>query len=34
VHRLVPELQRRSLFRREYDGSTLRDSLGLARPVS
>lgn len=34
VHRLVPELQRRNLFRREYDGSTLRDSLGLARPVS
>ncbi|WP_050422394.1 LLM class flavin-dependent oxidoreductase [Bradyrhizobium tropiciagri] len=34
VHRLVPELQRRSLFRREYDGSTLRDSLGLARPMS
>ncbi|WP_375779458.1 LLM class flavin-dependent oxidoreductase [Bradyrhizobium sp. ma5] len=32
VHQLVPELQRRGLFRTEYDGSTLRDSLGLVRP--
>lgn len=32
VHGLVPELQRRGLFRRAYDGSTLRDSLGLVRP--
>ncbi|MFT4119699.1 LLM class flavin-dependent oxidoreductase [Bradyrhizobium sp.] len=33
VHGLVPELQRRGLFRTEYDGSTLRDSLGLPRPA-
>jgi FMN-dependent oxidoreductase (nitrilotriacetate monooxygenase family) len=30
---VVPELQRRGLFRREYPGATLRDTLGLARPV-
>jgi len=29
---LVPELQRRGLFRTEYEGSTLRDRLGLRRP--
>ncbi|MEA1834938.1 LLM class flavin-dependent oxidoreductase [Methylobacterium durans] len=32
VDDLVPELQRRGLFRTEYDGTTLRDHLGLARP--
>ena len=32
VDRVVPELQRRELFRREYEGATLRDNLGLARP--
>ena len=32
VDRLVPELQRRGLFRREYEGTTLRDHLGLTRP--
>jgi len=31
---LVPELQRRGLFRRDYAGSTLRDHLGLARPAN
>ena len=31
---VVPELQRRGLFRREYTGTTLRENLGLARPVS
>lgn len=31
---VVPELQRRGLFRREYDGSTLREHLGLERPVN
>jgi N-acetyl-S-(2-succino)cysteine monooxygenase len=31
VDRVVPELQRRGLFRREYRGTTLRDHLGLAR---
>ena len=29
---VVPELQRRGLFRREYEGRTLRENLGLARP--
>jgi len=29
---VVPELQRRGLFRREYEGTTLRESLGLPRP--
>jgi len=32
VDRVVPELQRRGLFRRDYSGATLRDHLGLARP--
>lgn len=31
---LVPELQRRGLFRQAYTGKTLRDHLGLARPVN
>ena len=30
---LVPELQRRRLFRTEYEGTTLRDNLGLQRPA-
>lgn len=30
--RLVPELQRRGLFRTEYEGTTLRDHFGLPRP--
>lgn len=29
---LIPELQRRGLFRREYEGATLRQKLGLAVP--
>ena len=32
VDRLIPELQRRGLFRREYEGKTLRENLGLPRP--
>ncbi len=32
VDRLVPVLQRRGLFRREYEGKTLRENLGLPRP--
>ncbi len=32
VDLVVPELQRRGLFRRAYAGTTLRDHLGLARP--
>jgi FMN-dependent oxidoreductase (nitrilotriacetate monooxygenase family) len=30
--KLVPELQRRGIFRSEYEGSTLREHLGLPRP--
>ncbi|CAM2157104.1 N-acetyl-S-(2-succino)cysteine monooxygenase [Pararobbsia alpina] len=30
---VVPELQRRGLFRTHYEGRTLRDHLGLARPA-
>jgi alkanesulfonate monooxygenase len=30
--RVVPELQRRGLYRREYEGATLRENLGLPRP--
>ena len=30
---VVPELQRRGLFRKEYEGRTLRENLGLKRPV-
>ncbi|MER9756038.1 LLM class flavin-dependent oxidoreductase [Mesorhizobium sp. M0166] len=30
---VVPELQRRGLFRKDYEGSTLRDHLGLKRPA-
>jgi FMN-dependent oxidoreductase (nitrilotriacetate monooxygenase family) len=32
VDRVVPELQRRGLCRREYEGKTLRENLGLPRP--
>lgn len=32
TERLVPELQRRGLFRQDYVGTTLREHLGLARP--
>src|SRR5512138_380537 len=34
VERVVPELQRRGLFRREYEGKTLRENLGLPRPAN
>ncbi|OUL96743.1 LLM class flavin-dependent oxidoreductase [Paraburkholderia hospita] len=30
--KVVPELQRRGIFRRAYEGTTLRDHLGLPRP--
>ncbi len=33
VRMVVPELQRRGLFRRGYEGTTLRDHLGLGRPA-
>jgi FMN-dependent oxidoreductase (nitrilotriacetate monooxygenase family) len=32
VDQVVPELQRRGIFRREYEGTTLRENLGLPRP--
>jgi FMN-dependent oxidoreductase (nitrilotriacetate monooxygenase family) len=34
VAQVVPVLQKRGLFRTEYEGSTLRENLGLARPVN
>ncbi|MFN0299494.1 MAG: LLM class flavin-dependent oxidoreductase [Burkholderiales bacterium] len=34
VDRVVPELQRRGLFRQEYEGTTLRENLGLPRPAN
>jgi alkanesulfonate monooxygenase SsuD/methylene tetrahydromethanopterin reductase-like flavin-dependent oxidoreductase (luciferase family) len=32
VRLVIPELQNRGLFRRNYEGPTLRDHLGLVRP--
>ncbi len=32
VDQVVPELQRRGVFRREYEGTTLRENVGLPRP--
>lgn len=32
--KVIPELQRRGLFRRDYEGRTLRENLGLARPAN
>jgi alkanesulfonate monooxygenase SsuD/methylene tetrahydromethanopterin reductase-like flavin-dependent oxidoreductase (luciferase family) len=32
VEHVIPELQRRDLFRRDYEGTTLREHLGLPRP--
>ena len=34
VEMVTPELQRRGLFREEYQGRTLRENLGLKRPVN
>ena len=34
VDQVVPILQRRGLFRREYEGSMLRDHLGLPIPAA
>ncbi len=34
VDHVVPLLQRRGLFRSEYEGTTLRDHYGLARPAN
>ncbi len=33
VDKVVPELQRRGLFRTRYEGKTLRENLGLPRPT-
>ncbi len=34
VDKVVPELQRRGIFRKEYEGTTMRENLGLKRPPS
>ena len=34
IDEVVPLLQKRGLFRTEYEGSTLRENLGLDRPKS
>lgn len=34
AEKVVPELQRRGIFRRQYEGSTLRENLGLKRPLN
>jgi alkanesulfonate monooxygenase len=34
VDKVVPELQRRGIFRRAYEGRTLREHLGLPRPAN
>ncbi len=34
VDQVVPELQRRGIFRQDYEGKTLRENLGLVRPAN
>jgi alkanesulfonate monooxygenase SsuD/methylene tetrahydromethanopterin reductase-like flavin-dependent oxidoreductase (luciferase family) len=34
VDHVIPELQARGIFRREYEGKTLRENLGLPRPAN
>jgi alkanesulfonate monooxygenase SsuD/methylene tetrahydromethanopterin reductase-like flavin-dependent oxidoreductase (luciferase family) len=34
VKHVVPELQRRGLFHKDYAGKTLRENLGLPRPAA
>lgn len=34
VEEVVPELQRRGIYRTAYEGATLRDNLGLVRPAN
>jgi len=34
VRLVLPELRRRGLFREEYEGTTLRENLGLSMPVN
>jgi alkanesulfonate monooxygenase len=32
IDRVIPELQRREILRKEYEGRTPRENLGLPRP--
>jgi FMN-dependent oxidoreductase (nitrilotriacetate monooxygenase family) len=34
VDQVIPELQQRGIFRKDYEGKTLRQNLGLARPAN
>lgn len=34
VQKVIPILQHRGLFRYEYEGTTLRDHLGLEKPIN
>jgi FMN-dependent oxidoreductase (nitrilotriacetate monooxygenase family) len=34
VRLVIPELQRRGLFRKEYEGATFRENVGLKRPAN
>ena len=34
VELVIPELQRRGLFRTKYEGRTLRENVGLPRPAN
>ncbi|MNZ98635.1 Nitrilotriacetate monooxygenase component A [compost metagenome] len=34
VDKVIPELQNRGLFRTAYEGNSLRENLGLARPAN
>lgn len=34
VEQVIPELQHRGIFRKDYEGKTLRENLGLTRPVN
>jgi N-acetyl-S-(2-succino)cysteine monooxygenase len=34
INKVIPELQNRGIFRTTYEGTTLRENLGLARPVN
>ncbi|MBD3884647.1 LLM class flavin-dependent oxidoreductase [Phormidium tenue FACHB-886] len=34
VEQVIPELQQRGIFRKDYEGKTLRENLGLARPAN
>lgn len=34
IELVIPELRRRGLFRTEYEGRTLRENLGLQRPIN